>query len=66
MTFGSDMPKFHIRIAGDELVFDAAHFITAADGCEHLHGHSYRVAIEVSGPLDEHQCVAIFGPSARL
>jgi 6-pyruvoyltetrahydropterin/6-carboxytetrahydropterin synthase len=54
------MPDFHIRIASDDLVFDAAHFITTADGCEHLHGHSYRVAAEVFGPLDEHQCVVDF------
>ena len=54
------MPEFHIRIAGDETVFDAAHFITTADGCERLHGHSYRVVAEASGPLDEHQCVADF------
>ncbi len=54
------MPEFQIRIAGDELVFGAAHFITTAEGCERLHGHSYRVAAEVFGPLDEHQCVVDF------
>jgi 6-pyruvoyltetrahydropterin/6-carboxytetrahydropterin synthase len=54
------MPEFHIRVADDEMVFDAAHFITTADGCERLHGHSYRVAAEVFGPLDEHQCVVDF------
>ena len=54
------MPEFHIRIASDEMVFDAAHFITTADGCERLHGHSYRVTAEVFGPLDEHQCVVDF------
>jgi 6-pyruvoyltetrahydropterin/6-carboxytetrahydropterin synthase len=54
------MPEFHIRIAGDELAFGAAHFITTAEGCELLHGHTYRVSAEVFGPLDEHQCVADF------
>ncbi len=55
------MPRFHIRVAGDELVFSAGHFITLADGqCERLHGHSYRVAVEVEGPLDAHQCVIDF------
>jgi 6-pyruvoyltetrahydropterin/6-carboxytetrahydropterin synthase len=54
------MPDFHVRIAGDEMVFDAAHFITTADGCERLHGHSYRVLAELFGPLDEHQCVVDF------
>ena len=44
------MPEFHIRVAGDEMVFDAAHFITTAEGCERLHGHSYRVAAESVWP----------------
>ena len=43
------MPQFHVRLAGDDLVFSAGHFITLADGrCERLHGHSYRVAAEIS------------------
>lgn len=55
------MPRFHIRIAGDDLVFSAGHFITLANGhCECLHGHTYRVAAEVHGPLDAHQCVVDF------
>src|SRR5258708_11297254 len=35
------------------LVFSAGHFITY-DGnhCERLHGHNYRVAVEVEAPLD--------------
>ena len=42
---------FHIRIADDDLVFCAAHFITLeGGGCERLHGHTYRVAAEVHGP----------------
>jgi 6-pyruvoyltetrahydropterin/6-carboxytetrahydropterin synthase len=52
---------FHVRVAGDELVFSAGHFITLPGGlCERLHGHSYRVAAEIWGPLDENQCVADF------
>jgi 6-pyruvoyltetrahydropterin/6-carboxytetrahydropterin synthase len=55
------MADFHVRIANDDLVFSAAHFITwGSAACERLHGHSYRVATEVSGPLDEHQCVVDF------
>ena len=55
------MPSFHIRIASDDLVFSAGHFITFDGGkCERLHGHTYRVAAEVHGPLDEHQCVVDF------
>jgi 6-pyruvoyltetrahydropterin/6-carboxytetrahydropterin synthase len=52
---------FHVRIAKEELVFSAAHFITfAGDICERLHGHNYRLAAEVSGPLDENAYVIDF------
>jgi 6-pyruvoyltetrahydropterin/6-carboxytetrahydropterin synthase len=55
------MQSFHIRVANDDLVFCAAHFITlAGDQCERLHGHSYRVVTEISGPLDENQYVIDF------
>ncbi len=55
------MTQFRVRIAGDDLVFSAAHFIVFADGtCERLHGHSHRVAAELAGPLDENQCVVDF------
>jgi 6-pyruvoyltetrahydropterin/6-carboxytetrahydropterin synthase len=47
------MPEFHIRVAGDELAFCAAHFVTLADGSrERLHGHTFRVAVEVCGALN--------------
>ena len=40
----------------DHLVFSAGHFITidlsTGQICERLHGHNWRVAVEVSGPLD--------------
>jgi len=53
--------SYHVRIAKDQLVFSAGHFITYAGGtCERLHGHNYRVAAEVSGPLDENHYVVDF------
>ena len=53
--------QYRVRVSDDRLVFSAAHFITvAADCCERLHGHNYRVAAEVSGPLDENHCVVDF------
>jgi 6-pyruvoyltetrahydropterin/6-carboxytetrahydropterin synthase len=54
--------SFHVRVAKEQLTFSAAHFITLEDGalCERLHGHNYRVAVEVSGPLDASQCVFDF------
>ena len=48
-------------MSNDRLVFSAAHFITIGNEiCERLHGHNYRVAAEVAGPLDENQFVIDF------
>jgi 6-pyruvoyltetrahydropterin/6-carboxytetrahydropterin synthase len=53
--------NFHVRVAKDFLVFSAAHFITLGENiCERLHGHNYRVAAEVYGPLDDQHCVVDF------
>ena len=56
------MPQqFHVRVTKDYLVFSAAHFITFnGNVCERLHGHNYRVAAEVAGPLDENHYVVDF------
>jgi 6-pyruvoyltetrahydropterin/6-carboxytetrahydropterin synthase len=54
------MDSYRVRVAGDDLTFSAGHFITLGDQCEAVHGHDYRVAAEVSGPLDENQCVVDF------
>ncbi len=55
------MQHFHVRISKDDLVFSAGHFITLeGDTCERLHGHNYRVAAEVHGPLDENHYVVDF------
>ncbi len=53
--------QFHVRVTKDYLVFSAAHFITYNGNiCERLHGHNYRLAAEVFGPLDENQYVVDF------
>ncbi|MEX2186088.1 MAG: 6-pyruvoyl tetrahydropterin synthase family protein [Pirellulales bacterium] len=53
--------RYRVRIEKDTLVFSAGHFITFAGNiCERLHGHNYRVAAEVSGPLDENHYVVDF------
>jgi 6-pyruvoyltetrahydropterin/6-carboxytetrahydropterin synthase len=53
--------RYHVRIDKEYLVFSAGHFITfAGDICERLHGHNYRVAAEVAGPLDENHYVVDF------
>jgi 6-pyruvoyltetrahydropterin/6-carboxytetrahydropterin synthase len=55
------MPTFHIRLASDDLAFCAGHFLVFEGGqCERLHGHSFRVAAEVFGPLDANQYVVDF------
>jgi 6-pyruvoyltetrahydropterin/6-carboxytetrahydropterin synthase len=53
--------SYHVRVTKDYLVFSAAHFITFNGNiCERLHGHNYRVAAEVAGPLDENHYVVDF------
>ncbi|OHB79219.1 MAG: 6-pyruvoyl tetrahydrobiopterin synthase, partial [Planctomycetes bacterium RBG_16_64_10] len=56
------MPEsYRVRVAKDDLVFSAAHFITyGGNRCEPLHGHNYRVAAEVFGPLDQNHYVVDF------
>ncbi len=52
---------YWVRVTKDYLVFSAAHFITFnGNVCERLHGHNYRVAVEVPGPLDENHYVVDF------
>jgi 6-pyruvoyltetrahydropterin/6-carboxytetrahydropterin synthase len=46
--------RFVVRVTKDHLVFCSGHFISyAGHQCERLHGHNYRVSVEVEGPLDE-------------
>lgn len=56
------MPEtYRVRLDKEHHVFSASHFITYDGGvCEPLHGHNYRVAVEVEGPLDENQYVIDF------
>ncbi|MCS7167172.1 MAG: 6-carboxytetrahydropterin synthase [Gemmatales bacterium] len=52
---------FRVRVEKEQFIFCAAHFITyEGDKCERLHGHNYRVAVEVTGPLDENAYVFDF------
>jgi 6-pyruvoyltetrahydropterin/6-carboxytetrahydropterin synthase len=54
-------PAYRVRVTKDHLVFSAAHFITFnGNVCERLHGHNWRTAVEVSGPLDENHYVFDF------
>lgn len=54
-------PQFRVRVTKDHLVFSAAHFITFNGNiCERLHGHNWRTAVELTGPLDENRYVFDF------
>jgi len=53
--------RYTVRVSKDYLVFSAGHFISYNGGeCERLHGHNWRVAVEVDGPLDENHYVFDF------
>ena len=42
--------RYKVRVTKDSLVFSSGHFITFnGDHCERIHGHNYRVAVEVEG-----------------
>jgi 6-pyruvoyltetrahydropterin/6-carboxytetrahydropterin synthase len=59
--------RFTVRIVKEQLVFCSGHFISyEGDKCERLHGHNYRVGVEVSGPLDENRYVFDFIALKRL
>ena len=53
--------RYKVRVSKDYLVFCSGHFITyLGDQCERLHGHNYRVAVEVEDDLDENHYVFDF------
>ena len=55
------METYTVRVSKDYLVFCCAHFITyEGSTCERLHGHNYRAAAEVEGPLDQNHYVFDF------
>jgi 6-pyruvoyltetrahydropterin/6-carboxytetrahydropterin synthase len=52
---------YRLEVTKDELGFAAAHFITMRGKCERLHGHNYRVSVEVEGTLGDDGYVVDFG-----
>lgn len=59
--------RFKVRVSKDYLVFCSGHFISyEGDKCERLHGHNYRAAVEVEGPLDVNRYVFDFIALKRL
>lgn len=57
---------YQLQVSKDELGFAAAHFITMRGKCERLHGHNYRVTVEVSGTLGPDSYVVDFGILKRF
>jgi 6-pyruvoyltetrahydropterin/6-carboxytetrahydropterin synthase len=61
MSEASPLKCYSVRVTKDYLVFCAGHFITFnGDHCERIHGHNYRVAVEVEDRLDENHYVFDF------
>ena len=53
--------SYKVRVSKDYLVFCSGHFITYLDDqCERIHGHNYRVAVEVEDALDVNHYVFDF------
>ena len=53
--------RWSIEIHKDYLKFSAAHFLIFPDGtAERLHGHNYKVFVEVHSDLDQHGLVLNF------
>ena len=53
--------RYEIRLRKAEHVFSAGHFITLADTvCEPVHGHNWRVGVDIAGRPDPHGMVVDF------
>ncbi len=55
-----------VKVEGGNLKFNSAHFITYGGKCERLHGHNYRVLVEIEGTLNEDKLVLDFTLIKRL
>ena len=53
--------SFRVHVEKDYLKFNAAHFIAYKGFREALHGHNYRVSVEVEGALGDQGYVLDFG-----
>ena len=55
------MDRYSVRVRKAAHVFCAGHFITLSDTlCEPVHGHNWRVAVEIDGVPDAHGMVVDF------
>lgn len=58
--------SFRVHVTKDYLKFNAAHFIAYRGFREALHGHNYRVSVEVEGVLGPQGYVLDFGVVKRV
>jgi 6-pyruvoyltetrahydropterin/6-carboxytetrahydropterin synthase len=58
--------SFKVHVTKDYLKFSAAHFIAYPGFREALHGHNYRVSVEVEGDLGPNGYVVDFGVVKRV
>src|SRR5437899_2314354 len=58
--------SFKVFVTKDYLKFSAAHFIAYKGFREALHGHNYRVSVEVEGTLGADGYVVDFGVVKRI
>lgn len=55
------MDRWSIHLHKEDFKFSVAHFLIFPDGSkERLHGHNYRVAADLEGPIDENGLVVDF------
>ncbi|MGI5832292.1 MAG: 6-carboxytetrahydropterin synthase [Thermoguttaceae bacterium] len=64
-------PEFSVRLEGEELSFDASHFITLRFGekglaVEPIHTHRFRVTAEITGPLNKESLLLDFHAAHRV
>jgi 6-pyruvoyltetrahydropterin/6-carboxytetrahydropterin synthase len=57
---------FHVRVEGNRLRFMSAHMATWQGACEPLHGHNYRLSVEVEGALTDDSWVIDFSTLKRI
>ena len=53
-------PKYEVQVKSERFKFNAAHFVAFPGYRERLHGHNYRVYVELDGNLDPHGLVLDF------
>jgi 6-pyruvoyltetrahydropterin/6-carboxytetrahydropterin synthase len=44
--------RYSIMVRKKHLSFSSSHFVVEGDTCESLHGHNYRVSVELEGSMD--------------